>query len=838
MFKLLLIGPFISALTTFTAPPVENPVATIRSTETEKISPGSNFSAPKIDGNLDEECWQHASVNKDFVISTPNFGKPSAYNTEVKIIYDDNAIYIGAYCYDKEPHKVQRQLSVRDGQSNSDWFSVGFDTYNDNINGYRFQLSAANVQTDSRVSPGNNDLNWDAVWFSKTSLKSDGWVAEIKIPYSALRFPKASEQTWGLQFARFVQRSNELSSWSPVNPQVDGLVNQWGEFAHLKNLNPPLRLSFIPYLTGGIQREPVSINPKEMANRRILSGGLDVNWGINESFTLNTSLVPDFGQVQSDTRTLYLGPFEQYFNERRPFFTEGTELFNQKVGVASPGQLFYSRRIGSTPTLYYDVPFMLNEHETVISNPSVTQLYNATKFSGRTKSKTGIGMINSVSAPMYAVIKDELTGATRKELTEPLTNYNIFVLDQSLKNNSRIGLTNTSVIRKGEWRDANVTSFNFVAKDQSNTFSYSGFANLSQIYDKQISSKPQLGFYADYIFSKISGNWRVDFEQYVMSDKYDQNDLGLLYHNNEMANFLGVKYFDFVPKKNLNNWDWFASVSYTSRYKPFTYQEFNFNAGADFVFSNLWYCGFATYNKPTKYYDYYEARTEGVKYLRPANGYANFYAGSDNRKAFFMDVNLGFAESPIPNDPYFEVTVTPSVRVKSFLTFSHSCNWNTDFKNFGFAGRDAEGSPVIGARKLRTVTNTFSANGFITPLMNITFRARHYWSRVSYLNYYSLDEDGNLHERAWAGNSSISYNLWNIDFVYNWQFAPGSNLIVTWKQNINQADRKIEDDYLDNVGKTFRTPQTNSVSVKLVYYLDYAQMKEWSDKRKQKKHLG
>src|ERR1043165_994397 len=532
MFKFLLLGPLISASTLLPPVSVDNPIATLRSVQAEKLTAEKAIQPPKIDGTLDDECWQQAPVNKDFIISTPTYGKPAAFKTEVKIIYDDNAIYVGVYCYDSEPHKVMRQLSARDGQSNSDWISIGFDTYNDNINGYRFQLSAANVQSDSRLSPGNNDLNWDAVWYSKTSLKSDGWVAEIKIPYSALRFPKAKDQTWGLQFARLVQRTNELSSWSPVNPQVDGIVNQWGELAHLQDINPPLRLSFIPFITGGFQRQPISFNPTVMTNTRILSGGMDINWGINESFTLNTTLVPDFGQVQSDSRTLVLGPFEQYFNERRPFFTEGTEMFNQKVGLG-PGQIFYSRRIGSTPSLYYDVPYLLNEHENIASNPGTTQLYNATKFSGRTKSNTGIGMINSVSAPMYAIVKDEQTGITRKILTEPLTNYNIFVIDQALKNNSRVGFTNTSVVRKGGWRDANVSSFNFVAKDPTNTFSYSGFANLSQIYDKQISKKPQLGFYADYIFSKISGNVRCDFEQYLMSDKYDPNDLGLLYHNNE-----------------------------------------------------------------------------------------------------------------------------------------------------------------------------------------------------------------------------------------------------------------------------------------------------------------
>ncbi len=832
MFKLLLLGPFLTA-TSLVPPPIETHMATIRTIEVPKIT-SQALTPPKIDGNLNDVCWSNVEVSTDFVTNQPEFGKPSAFRTEVKILYDDNAVYIGAYLFDKECSKVSCQLAGRDETSNADLFAVGFDTYNDKLNGFRFQVSAAGVQSDTRLSPGSNDVNWDAVWFSKVSMKEDGWVAEIKIPYSALRFPKREDQTWGLQFVRFVQRINEVSSWSPVNPQIDGVVNQWGRLEHLINISPPLRLSFIPYFTAGFQRDPVSMVPKVMANRKIISGGMDINWGINESFTLNTTLIPDFGQVQSDNKVLVLGPFEQQFSERRPFFTEGIELFNRRISLA-PGQLFYSRRIGDVPTLYYNAPYFLKEKEVLKSNPGATQLYNATKLSGRTNKGLGIGMLNSVTAPMHAVIEDEISGAKRKEQTEPLANYNVLVIDQSLKNNSRIGLTNTNVIRKGDWRDANVTSLNFQIRDKTNTFSHSGFTNLSQIYDKSISYKPQLGFYTDYQFSKISGNFRMDFEQYIMSDKYDQNDLGILYHANEVSNFIGLKYFEFIPKGKLNSWDAYISLQQTSLYKPFAYQDVTANAGLDLLFTNFWYTGFFTTAKPVRYYDYYEARTEGVKYLRPENWYINWYAGSDNRKAFYMDVNIGFAESPIPNDPYFEAAVTPNVRIKDRAILSHSVTWNTDFKNFGFADLDEEGNPVIGARKLRTVTNTFNAKFFITPIMNVMFRARHYWSRVNYMDFYSLDEAGEIQKREWNTNSNQSFNLWNVDFVYNWQFAPGSNLIFTWKQNISQSDQAVEDNYIANVGKTFETPQANMVSLKVIYYLDYAQLKEVTNRRKLKK---
>ena len=833
MFKLLLIC-FITVFAPVMSAANETVFSSLRSTEARRINPSTSLYAPIIDGNLEDACWENVSINTNFVISTPTFGKPSAYKTEVKIIYDDNALYIGAYCYDNEPKKIQRQLAARDVAGNADWFSVGFDTYNDNINGFRFQLSAANVQSDARLSPGNFDVNWDAVWFSKTQMKEDGWIAEIKIPYSALRFSKAADQTWGLQFSRFVLRSNEISSWSPVNPQVEGIVNQWGEMPHLKDIHPPLRLSLVPYITAGFLREPLSSTNHTFDNHKILSGGLDVNWGINESFTLNTTLVPDFGQVQSDSRILNLSPFEQTFHERRPFFTEGTELFNRKVGL-SPGQLFYSRRIGQMPTRYYDILGSIGSNEELVSNPSSTQLYNATKVSGRTKNDFGIGFLNAVSTPMYAVIKNTDNGSLRKELTEPLANYNMIVLDKSLNNNSRIGFSNTSVIRAKRWRNANVSQFLFDLRDRTNTYSYGGFLNFSQVYDKMISPKPLFGGYGDFIASKISGNVRFDFEEYCITDKYDQNDLGVLFHGNEVSTFLGLKYFDYEPKLKLNNWDLYLSGQHTSLYKPFAYQDFTINMGADFTFTNFWYLSMFATTKPTWYYDYYEPRVDGLKFHRVPFGYMTVSAGTDSRKRFTVDASFGFGESPIPNDPYLEGSLSPKIKIKDRLILSLTSFISKDWKNFGFATYDAEGKSVIGARQTFVVTNTFTAQYTISPRMFASLSARHYWSKAVYMNHYNLNEDGNMQERELIDGTNRNFNSWNIDFVYDWRFAPGSDLIVSWKQFIYKSDGDEHGNYFENVHKTFTAAQTNSVSVKLVYYLDYQQMKEWDDKRKARK---
>lgn len=414
--------------------------------------------APKIDGNLDDAAWVNAPVLTDFIQNFPTYGLPVSKKTEVKILYDNSAIYIGAYLFD-DPTLIRKQITARDGESQSDvdYFSVFFDTYKDHQNGFQFLVTTANVQTDARLSPNSGgdfnsfgDKTWDAIWDSKVSMKSDGWVVEMRIPYSSLRFAKKDVQDWGLQLLRFFRRNNESSYWNPVDPKVNGFVNQFGDMEGLKNILPPLRLSFSPYVTTGFRSTPQTSG---YLNDWLRNGGMDVKYGINESFTLDATLVPDFGQVISDNVVNNLTPYEVKFTEKRQFFTEGTEIFNK-------ANLFYSRRIGATPSLYDSVKRFVahNTNWEIVRNPTLTQLYNASKFSGRTNKKLGIGIFNAITAPMQAKIHNINSGRDSLINTEPLANYNILVLDQALKGRSSVTFTNTNVMRNGDGRDANVTA--------------------------------------------------------------------------------------------------------------------------------------------------------------------------------------------------------------------------------------------------------------------------------------------------------------------------------------------------------------------------------------------
>ena len=348
-------------------------------------------SAPRIDGDLSDAAWSTAPVATDFIQNYPDNLKPSKVKTQVRIVYDDDAVYVGAYLFD-DPKLIRKQLTARDGEDRQDvdFFSVFFDTYHDQQNGFQFLVTTANVQTDAKLAGSGGgdfddygDKSWDAVWESKTAMKADGWVVEMRIPYISLRFARKDVQSWGLQFLRSVRRLNESSFWNPVDKNTNGFVNQFGLYTDIKDLQPPLRLSFSPYLSTGVRFNPEG---SRQGTEWLRSGGMDVKYGINESFTLDATLIPDFGQVISDNVINNLSPFEVRFQENRPFFTEGVELFD-KAG------LFYSRRIGATPSGYGRIEnrYGYNPNYEIVKNPSVTKLYNAVKFSGRTKTSSASG---------------------------------------------------------------------------------------------------------------------------------------------------------------------------------------------------------------------------------------------------------------------------------------------------------------------------------------------------------------------------------------------------------------------------------------------------------------
>ena len=288
----------------------------------------------KIDGVIDEAAWENARPLSDFTQRRPAPGNPSERKTEVLFLYDDDAIYIAAKMYENKD-EIFNLLSNRDNTNNSDYFGVSIDPYQAGLNGVGLFVTVAGVQYDTRYSNGGNeriwrnDRDWNAVWWSATQIYDDHWVAEFKIPYAVLRFNSNAIQDWGINFVRVSNSINETSYWNPIDPEINGFLNQTGTVKNIRDVKAPTRLFFYPYVSTVISR-----STEEGFATPQLNGGMDIKYGINDAFTLDMTLIPDFSGVRSDNQVLNLSPFEVRFDEQRQFFTEGVELFN-KAGLCA-----------------------------------------------------------------------------------------------------------------------------------------------------------------------------------------------------------------------------------------------------------------------------------------------------------------------------------------------------------------------------------------------------------------------------------------------------------------------------------------------------------------------
>ncbi|MBA2421734.1 MAG: carbohydrate binding family 9 domain-containing protein, partial [Chitinophagales bacterium] len=340
---------------------------------------------PKIDGKLNDGCWKDGNPFSDLIQSVPEYGLIAKDRTEVIILYDDDAVYLSAKCF-MNPDSIWMQFTERDDIfDNTDVLSIAFDTYHDGQNGFAFGVSPRNVQSDFKFyQNSNSDDTWDAVWESQVYIADDGWYVEMKIPYSALRFPKMPVQNWYIDVYRTVRRNRHEYHSAGIDPKENGIVSQFQPLIGVSDIQPPLRLSVSPYIT--VYDNLFTSKLDNISDNNIdFKGGIDLKWGINESFTLDATLIPDFGQVQSDNLIYNLSAFEVQYDENRSFFTEGTELFNK-------ADLFYSRRIGFISDYYES---HADTNVTLTNYPTATPLLNATKISGRTKNGLGIGFFNA-----------------------------------------------------------------------------------------------------------------------------------------------------------------------------------------------------------------------------------------------------------------------------------------------------------------------------------------------------------------------------------------------------------------------------------------------------------
>lgn len=775
----------------------------------------------KIDGSINEEAWKQAPLITNLVEMRPNFGKAEneKNKTEVYLLYDDEAVYFGGFLYENNTDSISTQLSGRDGIGVNDFIGIVFDTYQDKINGLGFYVTPLNEQFDLKYTIGmsNNgeDLSWNAVYNTETRINDNSWSFEMRIPYSALRFSKEKIQNWNVHIIRRRAKTGQQYSWSPIDPTKFGFMNQAGTWTGLQDIKPPLRLSFSPYFSTYLARNPNVSNDWEHS----VNGGMDVKYGITDGFTMDMTLIPDFGQVQSDNVILNLTPFEVKYNENRSFFTEGTELFNK-------GNLFYSRRIGGLPLHYYDVTSNLGVNQSIIKNPTESKLLNATKISGRTKKKLGIGFFNAITKAQHATMQND-DGKKYRLQTDPLTNYNIIVLDQGLKNNSRVTLINTNVWRSGSDYDANVTAIDWDIYDNNVDWNVWGQVNHSRLMGYEAPGKTYGGYLYNVFGGKFKGRFNFEVHRFFADDKYVQNDMGYFTNNNYITHGFWSSYKWVKPKNFYNNIFLNLNGNYSQLYKPREYQYMRLNANINSQLKNLWQVGFNFDIRP-KNNDFYEPRLPGWVVERPFSWMKGFFMSTNSSKRYSAFFQLSHRLSAKYKSDNLDLDFGNNYRFSDKL--SVGLNHSLEFYNrdFGFAYiPDSGDSVVMSLRNRRTAENILNVKFNFNNRMGLTFRLRHYWSKVNYFNFFNLKTDGSVEDLPVAvKNPNINVNLFNIDMNYTWQFAPGSFINLNWKTSSELFDQLIHERYYNNLKKTLDTPQLTSFSVKVIYYLDWLTLKK------------
>lgn len=770
----------------------------------------------EVDGNLDETIWQSAAVASDFIMFEPDNGKtiPENKKTEIRILYDNDAIYIGVVMLDDNPEKILREITQRDNFGTSDLFGVFINGFNDGQQDFQFFVNAADGQADCIMTDTNGeDYSWDAVWKSKAVITNKGWVVEMRIPYAALRFSGENKQTWGLNFFREIRRDRHKYTWNFIDSKLGTFTQQTGVLEGIENIKPPTRLFLLPYSSFYVNADG------RQKTYGTLKGGLDLKYGINDAFTLDMILIPDFGQTKYDDQILNLGPFEQQFNENRPFFTEGTDLF-------SKGNLVYSRRIGGNPINYPTA----EANEEIIDNPASVNLINALKISGRTKNGLGVGILNAVTEKTTATIRNNDTQEVRKEIVEPLANYNVLVLDQRFRKNSSVAFVNTNVTRNGSFRDGNVTALVWDLNTKKNTYNLAGdfkYSYINGVEDKK-------GINSQLNFSETSGKFRYGVGADITTKDFDNNDLGINFETNYYSLYGNTSYRILNPTKYFNSFN--TRINAYSQFQKETgkLQSGNINFQINSNTKKNHYFGIGFDANPVETYDYYEPRTADRFVIKPSKIGGFIYISTNYNNSFAIDFNPSYAVFDESGRNSYGFSVGPRYRFNDKLSLNYNFNFFRQNNNKGYIDsinddmNSATPNTIIFAnRNVITYSNTLSGKYSLNSQMTFNISLRHYWSYAENKNALSLEQNGRLADFVgYTTNKNSSFYSWNADLSYSWWFAPGSQVSVLYRNNAGAFERNINKEFTENVTNLLNNDALSHVfSISVRYFIDYNEVK-------------
>jgi hypothetical protein len=844
-----------------------------------------------IDGRLDDAAWQQAPVASDFTQSYPNPGQKPTDRTEVRVLYDNDALYVGVRMYDAHPDSIAAQLARRDASGiYSDWLHLIIDSYHDRRTAFRFSVNPRGVEKDVYTyDDGNEDVNWDAVWDVGTRIDSLGWVAEYKIPLSQLRFGAArndTDRTWGIQVMRDVARRNERDSWSPWTPQSPGFVSVFGDLTDLRDIPAPKRLEILPYASSKITRAPGSASdPFYKATDTKPSIGADVRYGLPAGLTLTATVNPDFGQVEVDPAVVNLSAYETFFPEKRPFFLEGSDIFNfgqvRRQNDYGQQYFFYSRRIGRAPEVS---PY--GAGVVAADVPDQSTIAGAAKITGKA-GPWSVGMLDAVTTQADARIAMS-SGARATTPVEPLTNYFAGRVKHEFNQGaSFIGGMLTSTVRSMSdsvfspvLRDnATFGGIDFEHGINHRRWILSGFVagsrvegsakaiDLTQRSSTHYLQRPDASYLTyDPTRTSLSGHMEevavqktgsvfgsVAYKQ--MSPTFELNDLGFIGRGDyrALSDFIG--YQNYTAGKHLRS---FTTYAYTNNTWNFGGQSIYRGVSGAFnaTTTNLWSFNVGA----TRILGTYDDRMmRGGPIVGSPAGYSvNGSLSTDSRWPVIVSANVYYqrytSQAEYPSYGLsFDMRPTSTIHISFGPSYSGSRKSSqyitaltdpnataTYGKRYVFANLD-QNTLSLDTRIEWTLTRTLSLQTYIQPFVaSGRYTAIKEFARPGTFAFavYGRDQGTEQYDAGTrlytidpdAAGPSPAFQLPNPNFnlrslhgnaVLRWEYRPGSTIFLVWQQERSGFVPTGQFDAAHDVGDIFRTVPTNVLLIKAAYWIGH-----------------
>jgi len=837
---------------------VPRPPAAVMAIDAVAIPAGAE--AMVIDGELAEEVWTRATAVTEFAQRSPSEGAAPSHATEVRVVFDQSALYISVRAMDPEPDKVVGLLTRRDDQSPSDWVSVLIDSYHDKRTAFEFGVNAVGVKYDRYwYDDSNNDGGWDAVWDVAAKRSPQGWRAEFRIPFSQLRFKAvkngaaAADPDAALGFAvmRTVQHLNETVTWPLLARSASGFVSSFGELRGVTVAGGQKKLELVPYASSQVITAPVaSENPLTRSPDPSVSAGVDLKYQVAPGLMLTGTINPDFGQVEADPAVVNLGAFETFFSERRPFFLEGSGAFSfGQCGDCSG--IFYSRRIGREPHRFVDSPV-----DGYAVQPSNTTILGAVKLTGRI-GQFSIGALNAITAPEKARLASGIELSRSRSPVEPTSSYSVVRSSRQFSDNSRVGFIFTSTNRKlvdelrflpgaavtggGDWDWRLGKRFSFAGMWAGSTVRGSADAidrlQINNVHSFQRPDATHLnydptrtslnGHAGSVSFGKISGQKVVfNVNAGYNTPGYEVNDLGFQRRADEINQNSWLQWKNEKPTKRLRskriNFNQWASWNFGGDRRSL-----GINVNAHAQFQNSWETG-TGFNVNSEAFD--DRLTRGGPGGIVTGGLSQWgYVDGDSRKAISPNVFLQWFNDLHDSKGY---SVSPGVTIRPSTAISLSVGFNID-RNISDAQwvENIEEGPathyVFGRIDQTTVSISTRLNYTIRPTISLQLYAQPFVSAGDYSRFKELTAPRAEHYEdryspfAYANEPDFNFQSFRTTNVLRWEYKPGSALFVVWQSARQGVKPYGTFSFGRDFGDAFGAPATGVFLVKISRWFNY-----------------